>query len=91
MTNTLVPPRPDDGLPAPPPPYSVTAKIVAIVASAWAPYVALAVGLIMLLFERNQAKRAALKRWAKWTTVYLVVLVAMLLLTLLVAGDQLRY
>jgi hypothetical protein len=73
LKNAIVPPRPDKGLPPPPPPYSVFARGVAIVASAWWPYVTLAVALIMLLLEHDQSKRAALKRWAKWTALYLVV------------------
>lgn len=73
MKNALVPPRPDEGLPPPPPPYSVFARGVAIVASAWWPYVTLAVALIMLLIERDQSKRVVLKKWAKWTALYLVV------------------
>jgi hypothetical protein len=27
----------------------------------------------MLLFERDQSKRVVLKKWAKWTGLYLVV------------------
>jgi hypothetical protein len=53
----------------------------------WWPYVALAVALIMLLFQRNQAKRAALKKWAKWTAVYFAVWIAGIVLFALMAGD----
>jgi hypothetical protein len=82
-----VPPRPDEGLPPPPPPYSVFARGVAIGASVWWPYVALAVALVMLLFQRDQAKRAALKKWAKWTAVYFAVWIAGIVLFALMAGD----
>jgi len=87
VKKTVVPPRPDEGLPPPPPPYSVLARGVAIGASVWWPYVALAVAFIMLLFQRDQAKRAALKKWAKWTALYLAVWVAPIVLFALVAGD----
>ena len=52
-------------------------------ASAWWPYVTLTVALIMLLIERDQSKRVVLKKWAKWTALYLVVWVTGIVLVAL--------